>query len=54
MDEMDLDVRCPRKVNVVTHSLTIYPIHSLTYQPTPGTAASAAMLLTEYDPNLQV
>ena len=54
MDHMDLDVRCPRKVNVISHSLTIYPIQSLPKQPTPGTDASAAMLLTEYDPNLQV
>ena len=29
MDLMDFDGRCPRKVNVVSYSLTIYPIHSL-------------------------
>ena len=34
-------------------SLAIYPIQSLPQQPTPGIEASAAMLLTEYDPKFQ-
>ena len=31
MDLMEFDVRCPRKVNVISHSLTIYP--TLQYIP---------------------
>ena len=30
MDYIDLDVRCPRKANLIGTSLTIYPVQPLT------------------------